>query len=54
MPECFNSWCVTAKQKVFLKILVYTLLVLCNPNYSACLILFNINPFKSLKESYCF
>lgn len=37
MPEHFNSWCVTAKQKVFLKILVYTLLVLCNLNYFVCL-----------------
>lgn len=39
MPECFNGWCVTAKEKVFLKILtysIYTLLFLCNPINFVC------------------
>lgn len=58
MPECFNRWCVTAKQKVFLKFqhIVYTP---CSSSaiqstLSACLALFNINPFESFKEPYGF
>lgn len=45
------------KQKVFLKILtysIYTLLFLCVPNNFAYLSLINSNPFKSFKDSYCF